>query len=157
MNCLFVVGEFRRSRIRASQSCKRRNLLALLVCSIVSAVGCSDGEVRLSTHKVSGTILRKGAGVANATVIFHPCESERGFPKPRAITRADGSFEMTTYEASDGAPVGEYQISVEQWIRTKPEESPTNRLPPSLSQSSSSGLKAIVAASENRLPPFVLK
>ena len=83
--------------------------------------------------------------------------TEEGFIKPRAITKPDGTFEMTTYESGDGAPAGTYEVSIEQWLRAKPEESPENQLPAVLSNPSTSGLKATVADAVNDLSPFELK
>ena len=132
-------------------------LAALSIGLAVSLTGCNDEEVRLPTYKVSGKVVRNGTGVANATVVFHANRTELGLVKPRAITTSDGSFEMTTYEASDGAPFGEYEVSVEQWLTDKPDEGPRNRLPTALGNPAKSGLKAIVAATENVLKPFELK
>ena len=132
-------------------------LAALTIGLAVSFTGCNDVEVRLPTHKVSGKVVRNGTAVANATVVFHANPTELGLIKPRAITKADGSFELTTYEAKDGAPCGVYEVSVEQWLTDKPDEGPRNRLPTALSNPAKSGLKAIVAATENVLKPFDLK
>jgi len=134
-----------------------KGFVALSVGLAVTFIGCGESEFRLPTHKVSGRVVRNGKGVANATVVFHANRTEQGFIKPRAITKPDGSFELTTYEATDGAPIGEYGVSIEQWLTDKPEEGPRNRLPIALGNPSKSGLKATVAASENVLKPFELK
>jgi len=101
--------------------------------------------------------MSKGKGLANATVIFHTQNPAEGFIKPRATTDADGGFAMTTYESGDGAPVGDYEVTIEQWINGNPDVGPTNRLSVKLGVPSTSGLKAIVAASENTLPAFELR
>ncbi len=132
-------------------------LAALWMGLAVNFTGCNDGEVRLPTHKVSGKVLKNGTGVANATVVFHANRTELGFMKPRAITKTDGSFELTTYKANDGAPFGEYEVSIEQWLTDRPDEGPRNRLPTALGNPAKSGLKATVARTENHLKPFELK
>jgi hypothetical protein len=128
-----------------------------MLCMTAMFVGCEKREARLPTFKVSGKVVQKGKAVPNATVIFHANRTEEGFIKPRAITKPDGTFELTTYESGDGAPTGTYEVSIEQWLRAKPEESPENRLPPSLSNPTTSGLKATVADAVNDLSPFELK
>ena len=127
------------------------------LCMTVVIPGCEKKEARLPTFKVSGKVVQKGKAVPNATVIFHANRTEEGFIKPRAITKPDGTFEMTTYESGDGAPAGTYEVSIEQWLRAKPEESPENQLPAVLSNPSTSGLKATVADAVNDLSPFELK
>ena len=99
-----------------------------MLCMTVMFLGCEKREARLPTFKVSGKVVQKGKAVPNATVIFHANRTEEGFIKPRAITKPDGTFELTTYESGDGAPAGTYEVSIEQWLRAKPEESPENRL-----------------------------
>ncbi len=128
-----------------------------MLCVTVMVSGCEKGEARLSTFKVSGKVVQKGKAVPNATVVFHANRTEEGFIKPRAITKPDGTFELTTYESGDGAPAGTYEVSIEQWLRAKPEESPENRLPAVLSNPTTSGLKATVADAVNDLSPFELK
>ena len=128
-----------------------------MLCMTAMFVGCEKREARLPTFKVSGKVVQKGKAVPNATVIFHANRTEEGFIKPRAITKPDGTFELTTYESGDGAPAGTYEVSIEQWLRAKPEESPENRLPAVLSNPSTSGLKATVADAVNDLSPFELK
>ena len=135
----------------------RSAMFSVLLSVIVLMSGCSERDVRLPTHKVSGKVTQNGKGVPNATVILHANRTEEGFIKPRAITKQDGSFELTTYESGDGAPVGDYEVSIEQWVRVQPDEPPANRLPPALSKPSTSGLKAVVAAAEKTLSPFELK
>ena len=53
---------------------------------------------------------------ANAHVVFHPLDKTgTGGRTPVGITGADGTFRMTTHASDDGAPAGEYAITV-LWI-----------------------------------------
>lgn len=130
-------------------------LIALVLCT--SSFGCGKREIRLPTHKVSGKVVQDGTGVPNATVVFHAKQVLEGFVKPRGITDANGAFTLTTYESDDGSPVGDYEVTVEQWLNDNPEAGATNRLDPKFSAPSTSGIKATVAAGENSLPAFELQ
>ena len=140
-----------------TKSRSRQSLIAIMVCSIATTIGCSKSETRLSTHKVTGKVVKKGVGVPNATVSFHSKNPPEGFIKPRAISNADGVFNLTTYDSGDGAPVGEYKITVEQWLNDNLQVGPTNRLPQKFGSPGTSGIKATVASTENSLSPFVVR
>ncbi len=56
---------------------------------------------------------------AGALVVFHPVEADvEPTLRPVAYVDEAGNFELTTYDRGDGAPSGEYVITVE-W-REKP-------------------------------------
>jgi hypothetical protein len=62
---------------------------------------------------VTGKIVAGGKPAAGAVVCFHPLDD----PGPRALRSngrvgADGSFALTTYAVSDGAPSGEYVVTI---------------------------------------------
>ena len=135
----------------------RQILLVMIACCIATIVGCGKEETRLPTYKVTGKVVKKGVGVPNATVIFHAKIPPKGFIKPRAISNAHGEFTLTTYVLGDGAPEGEYEITLEQWLNDNPQVGATNRLPKKLGSPSASGLKASVAATQNTLSPFEIR
>lgn len=88
-----------------------------LVLSVgVFAVGCKgrteDG--RLKVLPVSGKLLVNGRPAAKAEVFFHPVDKSgaRESIRPFAQVQADGSFRLSTYDTFDGAPAGQYQVTV---------------------------------------------
>jgi len=84
------------------------------VATLTLAGGCgSDG--RVPVHPVRGKVLVDGEPLTNGLVVFHPVEPLPEVPKPNAPLREDGTFALTTYEAGDGAPIGEYVVTV-TWI-----------------------------------------
>ena len=135
----------------------KNTILAFTIGAACCLSGCGERETRLPTHKVVGKVTQKGVGLANATIVFHAKQPPDGFIKPRATTNANGEFELTTYEAGDGAPVGEYELTVERWLFESPEVGAKNRLPSKLGSPSTSGLKATVAAMNNMLPPIEVR
>lgn len=93
-------------------------LMAVLVAAIVFAPGCSRSRApkKEPTYPVSGVIHIDGKPAAGVRVWMFPLdkppeilELNRGAPH-WGITDADGKFKITTYDAGDGAPEGEYML-----------------------------------------------
>lgn len=93
---------------------KIRRALTLTAASLVFASGCSKGPERLAVAPVKGQITVEGEPAIGAQVTLHPI-SGPAFDKnvhPVAQAGPDGSFQFTTYDAGDGAPLGEYAVTV---------------------------------------------
>jgi hypothetical protein len=62
---------------------------------------------------VHGKVLFEGRPMSRALVVFHRLDGtgQEG-AKPRAIAEPDGSFKVFTRLADDGAPAGEYAVTV---------------------------------------------
>jgi prepilin-type N-terminal cleavage/methylation domain-containing protein len=100
-----------------------------------------------------------GKPVAGATVGFHPL-SEPGDSrhKPAGTTDAEGNFVLTTYTESDGAPIGEYVVTLE-WrpIPKSPfEPEQPDRLKGKFRDPKVSPFRATIKKGTNELPPFQL-
>jgi hypothetical protein len=83
------------------------------------AVGCSSNG-RKPVYPVHGTVLDgKDKPAAGAMVFFHPIDATDGeLIKPLGYVQEDGSFALTTYTKNDGAPQGEYSVTIE-WRQAK--------------------------------------
>jgi hypothetical protein len=77
-------------------------LLALLA-------GCGGPEP-VKLYPVAGRLLVNGLPAANAMVAFHPADG--GATCPVGLTGKDGTFRLTTRKPGDGAPAGEYAVTV---------------------------------------------
>lgn len=94
--------------------------IASLACllSLVAFTGCGGGgEVadRPATAEVTGKVTYKGEPVEGATVTFHSSS-----PDGRGATgRTDesGNYQLTTFEAGDGAIPGSYQVTVVKTVK----------------------------------------
>lgn len=130
--------------------------LGLSFALLGTMAGCSkSGEARKPTFAVIGKVLDGTKPVANATVVFHPVGDAA--LKPRGKTDANGEFKLTTYDGDDGAPAGQYQVTVELWATVSADGGPVNKIPAKYARPDSSGFRAEVTAGPTHLEPFALK
>ena len=77
-------------------------------------IGCRKATPQFEsrpTFPVEGTVLIRGKPAEGVQVFLHPRDvSQRG--KPRGVTDADGRFRLRTYHDGDGAPAGDYTVTV---------------------------------------------
>jgi hypothetical protein len=138
--------------------------LALLGCTGValSLGGCS--EASKPTYPVRGQVLIEGKPAARALVAFHPIGATgRAAVHPAGQADDQGNFMLTSFAAGDGAPPGEYQVTVVCLVPTKvrnrnDDETVTrNVLPARYARAETSQLRFTVAKGENTLPAITLK
>lgn len=86
---------------------------------LFALAGCGDGA-KPPTVPATGTVkYRKTIVPAGALVVFHPTDpalEKRIGGKPFAKVKDDGTFALTSYDEGDGAPEGEYGVTV-QWTK----------------------------------------
>jgi tetratricopeptide (TPR) repeat protein len=113
---------------------------------------------RVRVHRAQGKAQFDGKPMANATVFLHPVGEENPrFPRPRAIVQEDGTFQVGTYRKDDGAPAGEYKVTV-QWFSTDNHQGmPVNVLPAKYAEARSSDLVVRIEHGENLLPVISLR
>jgi hypothetical protein len=123
-------------------------------------VGCGkDAQQNVPTFPVTGTISFQGQPIPGAFVTLHPIKPVANAPTPRASVAADGSLRVSTYNGGDGAPEGDYVLTVE-WY--KPIRNGTdlvagpNVIPKKYASPRTSDLKVRVAAEETRISPISL-
>lgn len=108
---------------------------------------------RKPTQAVQGKVFFEGTPTPGAMLIFHMITDPAKKPvrTADALVEADGSFTMSTYTANDGAPAGDYVVTV-VWPRPlydglgKPGP---NQLPASYASVETTPLKATVKAGAN--------
>jgi hypothetical protein len=143
---------------------------------VVCASGCS-GKTRLAVSPVHGRVVYKGQGVPEAVVIFHPeGDTVEKLKKMRPFAYADGNgdFRLKTYVDDDGAPPGDYRVSIvaassnagakpaKGEAATEAPTSPTTgiKIPPNITKKyanvETSGIRVTIHAGENNLEPFTL-
>jgi hypothetical protein len=122
-----------------------------LGCTTFLAISC--GRQGKSVYPVRGQVLYEGKPLANAFVVCHPLEKTARAVRPSATTDTDGWFCLSTYQTDDGAPPGDYTVTVE-WRKVTVIDSETselsgNLLPARYSKPQTSKLRINVIAGAN--------
>ena len=137
-------------------------LLAMFACF---APGCFWKNDRLPVNRVGGSVFVVGKPAVGAKLFFHPVDA--GF-NPRALrpfaeVAEDGTFELSTYLADDGAPEGDYVVTIywpapKKLFKGKFEDDSLapDRLKDLYSNPRTSKLRAHINCGDNLLPPFEL-
>jgi hypothetical protein len=141
-----------------------RLICTALLLGTVAAVGCRRGSPQFEsrpTFPVEGRVLIQGNPAEGVQVFLHPLDSSQQ-GNPRGVTDAEGRFHLRTYHAGDGAPAGEYTVTV-YWpgpYSSKvavEDQLPPDRLDGQFMNPKNSSLRATVAAGPTALPPFDIK
>jgi hypothetical protein len=143
---------------RSSYSARTAAVAALLALAIA---GCGGGSKRPAVFKTSGKITYRNQPAGGAFVVLHPKHSAcPDAPRPTAHVRPDGTFEATTFDTADGAPAGEYVVTV-QWrklVKQNGEWTPgADLIPARYASPQTSDLTIRIAAGDNNLPPITLR
>lgn len=93
-----------------------RRLLFLLI-AVATVSGCSPARTpRLDTYPVSGLVMVNGKPAVRAEVRMRPTkpllDPLKRSVEPYGIVDAEGMFRICTYRENDGAPPGEYAITI---------------------------------------------
>lgn len=121
----------------------------------LALAGCSKPTAWEKVQPVAGTVTYKGLPIDGANLVFHP--KDKSFPdsiRPTATTGAGGGFQVGTKSSNDGAPPGDYDVTI-TWNPLAGDSRGPNRLPERYSQPGQ--LTAHVEAEgETLLPAFDL-
>jgi len=88
----------------------------LLLLAVLALTGCSKASNRLPVFPVRGKVLVGGEPATEAFVAFHPAPDN---PAPAWIVGqvdAEGNFALSTYVSGDGAPEGDYTVTI-TWMK----------------------------------------
>jgi hypothetical protein len=145
----------------------RPRAAAVWAATVLAALlaGSCARDRRKPAFPVRGQVFYEGKPTPDALVIFHPLND----PDPRAMrplgrVGADGRFTLTTYRAGDGAPAGDYAVTV-TWQKEEDRQSlpveerkkdEPNLLPERYGRPETSGLRVRVEEGVNDFPPFRL-
>ncbi len=123
-------------------------------------LGCAEAKPdRTPVFPAKGTITFKGQPVSGALVALHPKAPIAGTPNPRANVGKDGSFQVSTYVTADGAPEGDYTVTVLWYKPVKKGEdivSGPNVIPAKYANPNTSDLVVSIKQGENDLPAIAL-
>ncbi len=132
----------------------------LVLSALVFRPSLFGNTNRVRVYRTQGTAVCDGQPMPNATVYLHPIGGAApDVPRPRAVVRDDGTFVVGTYGKDDGAPPGDYKITVE-WFAPGEQKNnprgPQNVLPAKYARPDTSDLIVHVEAGDNQLPPIRL-
>ncbi len=128
-----------------------------VVCCLclASCSGKPNGEH--PPYPTSGQLYVNGQPVKGARVVFHHLGDwgEKSIV-PQAETGEDGRFVLTTYAAKDGAPAGDYKVSIHWPAYRVGKNVGPDRLGGKYVNPQSTPLQAKVVEGTNELEPFKL-
>jgi hypothetical protein len=120
------------------------------------AVSCSGRDYGdRPPYAASGKVMVNDQPAKGALVILYESPPVPGRPAPQGTVGDDGTFVLSTYDPGDGAPAGDYKVSI-TW-RTSRKEGAMDRLNRAFANAETSGLVAKIEKKSNVLPPFDLK
>ncbi len=138
--------------------CARRWLGAACLALAAACTGCGDG--RPEVYPVEGQVFAGARPAARGTITFHPAGGTAEQYRPTGRIDEQGKFKLTTFKEGDGAPAGEYRVTVVWYLATRQSAQedpvPVNYLPPRYASAETSPLRATVGKGTNTIEPFRL-
>lgn len=122
---------------------------------VLALAGCSKPTAWDKIQPVAGSVTYKGLPIDGANLVFYP--KDKSFPdsiRPTATTGAGGGFQVGTKGSNDGAPPGEYDVTI-TWNPLAGDSRGPNRLPDKYSKPGQLTAR-VEADGETVLPPFEL-
>jgi hypothetical protein len=137
-----------------------RSLTAVVCCTL--AMLCSAcGSGHKPVYPVNGEVRVNGQAPVHAQVGFFPVnDATPDAVHPIGQVDEQGRFTLTSYAKGDGAPEGEYRVTVSWYLasgRPNDDAPALNYLPATYSRPDSTPLHAVVSKGGVQLQPFELK
>ena len=122
--------------------------LGLALAALACLVGCES-----KTAPVSGRVkLKDGSDVSVLAGYSLTFEAEGGKTSAVGEVNRDGTFQLSTFGANDGAMPGKYRVAINQPNNPDPDKPPTkSKLPAKYANLESSGLTAEVKPGQNNI------
>lgn len=141
-----------------------RSLAATMILGLAVLAGCDNAPQRDGppTYAVTGTVTQDGSPVDGATVRFQLVD---GAQASTGVTNDQGRYVLATFAAGDGAPAGDYRVTITKEVakggaQAVSEDDPNytgeegdvemeNVLPEKYAKADTSGLTATVTSGAN--------
>jgi hypothetical protein len=119
---------------------------------------CSSKYGDHPPYPVSGQIVINGQPAPKGVqiVFFHEGDWGERSIVPMGVTDDEGKFEMQTYAIKDGAPAGDYKVTVEWPAYGRGKHVGPDKFGGKYAKQETSGLTAHVEKGKNQLPPLEL-
>lgn len=132
------------------------SIAVLLIIALL--VGCQQ-ESSLPVYPVSGTLTINGEPARGAILGFHPTQGDldkRG-TIPAGKVKEDGTFVVSTFDIEDGAPAGEYAVTV-FWPQFPSRDDPgDDRMRGKFALPAKPSTTVIITEGDNTLAPIELR
>jgi len=134
---------------------ENRGMIFATLASCLVIAGCSgdDESELLPTHPVHGVLTHQDEPMSGAIVIFHPTKKGLVGGSPRGTADEDGKYRLTTFRTDDGAPAGEYKVTI-YWPEPGPPDAdplPPDRLKNAYSDEKTTKLTATVSSDQTEI------
>jgi hypothetical protein len=139
---------------RAPVRPRRLPAAALALLLLPACGGKQEGPPQ---YPVRGQVFVGGKPAEKADVYFHPLNNpDPRAPRPHGRVDASGAFRAGTRRSDDGAPAGEYAVTV-IWAPAEDVESPPDLLKGRYADPRTSKLRVRVSEGDNDLGRFDLR
>lgn len=139
--------------------CTIRTPPGLILLAATALTGCGDAAGP-AIHPVTGRVTVDGKPAAKAQIGFHVANNQPAGAIPFAEADDDGTFRPSTRLTGDGAPAGDYTVTV-VWPEIRVDHGEEVRGPDRLKgrygDARTSPLRVTVAPGANTLPTLELK
>ena len=127
-----------------------------VACGLLLLVGCGE-DWHAETYPASGKVLLNGRPAADVVVELRSVgeQPDSRNSRPWAIVQSDGTYSLTTYEKGDGAPPGDYAVTL-RWPSDISTPSHFDRLSGAYDSPEKAPLKVTIEPEENTLPTVEL-
>jgi hypothetical protein len=133
------------------------HVLSVALAALTTALcqGCGGEQWQAETYPASGRITINGEPPEGAVVELHATDEGPDVrnSRPWAVVEEDGTFTLSTYERGDGAPPGEYAVTV-KWPPDVSQPSLADRLAGAYARPEQSRWEVTISEGENQLPPI---
>ncbi len=140
-----------------------RKQICVCVVSLLMVLGCGKEKPkgRIEVFPVRGSVLYQGKPAVGSEIAFHPIsESSAKAICPCGTVDSDGHFTLSTYGGGDGAPAGEYTVTI-IWPglppKNMPDEPGADRLNGRYNNPNRPAWRIQIKPNVNELLPFQLQ
>ena len=127
-------------------------VVAALACAACAGSGPGSApDAGIELHQVKGSVLASEKPVEGVEVRLYPLNQlyDNSAPHPYGKTNKEGQFQLRVGETSEGAPAGQYLVTL-VW----PGSGGKDRLGGTFAEPEGSGLTAVIEDRATNLPPF---
>lgn len=132
----------------------RRVMFLPILAVCLTGIGCGDGW-RAKTYPAAGRLTINGVAPEGARVHLHSVgqKVDQRNSSPWGIVQKDGTYTLSTYEKGDGAPPGEYKVTL-RWPFEPNAPDLGDRLGYAFATPEKSKWQVTIKEGDNQLPPI---